>query len=89
MSDQILLYGLGIIGVFGTLALSINGFFLKGIYDDLNTLKMTTIESVTNGNNREKRLQDVEDEIKALREKFHFINTELSHIKSLELLRGE
>ncbi len=87
MQTDVILWGLGVIGIFGTIALSVNAFFLKGIYEDLNALKVIITETVVNAANREKRLTTTEIEVKELHSKFHDLNTELHQLKSLELFR--
>lgn len=58
---------LAIVGSFGTLALSINAFFLKGIYTDLNDVKIKMAQIFENAKNKDKRISALEDDIKELR----------------------
>ena len=58
---------LAIVGSFGTLALSINAFFLKGIYTDLNDVKIKMAQIFENAKNKDKRISAIEDDIKELR----------------------
>lgn len=78
---------LTIVGFFGTLALSVNAFFLRGIYIDLNDVKISQAIIIANSESKEKRLCELEKEMKAQREKFHTLNTELHQLKSYELLK--
>lgn len=49
-----------IIGSFGTIALSINAFFLKGIYSDLNDVKIQIAKIFARSEAKEKRITDLE-----------------------------
>lgn len=86
MVDEITL---GIIGTFGTLALSINAFFLRGIFKDLNAVKITLAEIITGSKDKQKRLEKTEKEIETIREKFHALNNEIHQLKSLYLFKQE
>jgi len=62
---------LSIVGSFGTLALAVNAFFLKGIYTDLNDvkLKMTSIYSDSKHTSHE--IERLDKELGRLRKKSH------------------
>jgi len=76
---------LTITGAMLTLMLAVNAFFLRGIYQDLNDVRIQIATIFENSNNKETRLIAVEKEVAALREKFHDVNTELHQLKSLAL----
>lgn len=51
---------LSIVGAFGVLALSINAFFLRGIYGDLNTVKIQMARAFERSDAKEKRIEVLE-----------------------------
>lgn len=58
---------LGIVGTFLTISLSINAFFLRGIFLDLNDVKVRIASIFENSKNKDKRLDKLEDEIKEIK----------------------
>ena len=70
MTDQYLY----ILGSFGTLALGINAFFLKGIYSELNGVKIKMTEIYTDSTHANK-------EIDILRDKYHNLVNEVQTLK--------
>jgi len=71
MSSQTLMVLLSVIGVFITIGLSINAFFLRGIFVDLNDLRVRFAEIATNGKNTARRIENLEDTEKEI---FHRLN---------------
>ena len=71
MSSQTLMLLLSIIGIFITIGLSINAFFLRGIFVDLNDLRVRFAEIATNGKNTARRIENLEDTEKEI---FHRLN---------------
>ena len=57
---------LTIVGAFGTIAVAINAFFLKGIYSDMNDIKVELSAMVTHSNDKDKRIDDLEENQKEL-----------------------
>lgn len=55
-----------LVGGFGTLALSINAFFLKGIYSDLNAVKVSIAEILVRSKDKERRIAELEDNEKGM-----------------------
>lgn len=51
---------LAIVGSFGTVALAINAFFLKGIYNDLNSVKINIAKIFENSKSKERRISELE-----------------------------
>lgn len=49
-----------IVGAFGTLALTINAFFLRGIFIDLNDVKIKLAQISARSESKEARLQNLE-----------------------------
>ena len=78
---------LTILGGFSTVGLGINAFFLRGIFLDLNAVKVSQAIIIANSESKEKRIAEVEKEVKDLRNKYHAINTEIHQLKSYELLK--
>lgn len=54
---------LTIVGGFGIIALSINAFFLKGIYDRLGTVEIAQATIFADGKSRENRISSLETEM--------------------------
>lgn len=52
---------LSIVGSFGTLALLINGYFLRGIFQDLNEVKIQLATMVERSQAKEDRIKKLED----------------------------
>lgn len=61
MSSETTMMLLSIIGIFITIGLSINAFFLRGIFVDLNDLRVRFAEIATNGKNTARRIDNLEE----------------------------
>ena len=57
---------LSIVGFFGVLALSINGWFLRGIFQDLNSVKITLATMGAKSEAKEKRITNLEENQKEI-----------------------
>lgn len=81
-----------IVGLFGTLALSINAFFLRGIFYDLNEVKVKLAQIMENSKAKELRIEKLEakielldKEVERVRERIHTLDGSLGTIsKHLE-----
>jgi len=62
-----------IIGSFVTIIGSINAFFLKGIYNELNQVKINMVQIATESNAKEYRIQRLESEALKFREELRHI----------------
>jgi len=62
---------LTIVGSFGTAALTVNAFFLKGIFSDLNDVKVVLAAMAAKSEAKEK---DIEDNAENIKEIFHRLN---------------
>lgn len=51
---------LSIVGGFGTMALAINAYFLRGIFQDLNTVKIELARMTERSDSKEKRIEYLE-----------------------------
>jgi len=78
MDSQTLGLILTVIGVFVTVGLSINAFFLRGIFVDLNDLRVRFAEIATNGKNTARRIDNIENNMK---EVFSRLNNAEKRIK--------
>lgn len=58
---------LSIIGVFIALGLTVNAFFLRGIFADLGAVKVNIAEIFENSKNKDSRIDALEAEIKELK----------------------
>ena len=58
---QIIAVILTVVGVLITLALGVNAFFLKGIFSDLNEVKVQLAEISTRGEAKESRIKKLEE----------------------------
>jgi peptidoglycan hydrolase CwlO-like protein len=54
---------LSIVGAFITFGLTVNGFFLKGIFDDLNDVKLKLAEMIAETVHNKKELDKLEAEL--------------------------
>ena len=72
---------LSIVGAFGVLALGVNGFFLRGIFQDLNAVRVQLAELSTRGEAKEKRIEDLE---RNERDIYHIINKNRERLHTLE-----
>ena len=68
---------LSIIGAFLVLALGINGFFLRGIFRDLNNLRVDLAKMYERAKAKEKRIQELEDNEKDLFERINKLEKEI------------
>jgi hypothetical protein len=68
---------LSIVGAFMTLMLGVNAFFLKGIFSDLNDVKIKMASIFENANGKERRLSEAELSIKDLYARVREIELEL------------
>lgn len=71
MKTETLMLILSIIGIFITVGLSVNAFFLRGIFVDLNDLRVRFAEIATNGKNTARRIDNLEETEKEI---FHRLN---------------
>lgn len=67
MTDQALL----IVGSILTVVMSINAFFLKGVYSDMQFLKVELAKLITNHDNTKNDAMENSKEIYRLRERVH------------------
>lgn len=85
-----------IVGLFGTIALSINAFFLRGIFYDLNEVKVKLAHIMENSKAKELRIEKLEAKVELLdkevgqaRERIHTLDgsveTITKHLKSNDL----
>ena len=74
MSMEIIL---SIVGAFGTLALTINAFFLRGIFLDLNAVKIKLVEISTRGEAKEKRIEELERNQKEVFDRLNIVEREV------------
>ena len=51
---------LSLVGAFGTVALGINAFFLKGIYSDLGTVKINIARIFERSDAKEEKIKELE-----------------------------
>lgn len=68
---------LSIVGGFGTLALTINAFFLRGIFQDLNQVKIKLAEIGESGRNKEFRLAQIEQNQKEIFDRLNIVEREV------------
>lgn len=71
---------LSIIGGFLTLALGVNGFFLRGIYQDLNDLKVTVATWITGAKANKEELDELKEEYHKFRKRFHDQNNKIQDL---------
>ena len=69
---------LSIVGFFGVVGLSINAFFLRGILQDLNDVKIKLAIMSGRDAGTEKRISDLEGETKESRERLHALGNLLN-----------
>ncbi len=58
---------LSIVGGFMVVGLGINGFFLRGIFRDLNEVKIQFAVSIENSRHKEQRITNLENDVKELK----------------------
>ncbi|MHA1591596.1 MAG: hypothetical protein ACTSUP_03905 [Candidatus Heimdallarchaeaceae archaeon] len=63
MSYELLL---SIIGTFGTMALLINGYFLRGIFQDMNEIKVKLAAMTARSEDKERRISLLEKKIEEM-----------------------
>ena len=68
---------LSIVGFFGICALGINGYFLKGIFSDLGTVKIKLAEISARGEAKENRLDKLEVNEKEIFERLNIVEREV------------
>jgi ribosomal protein S2 len=51
---------LAVVGAFGTLALGINGYFLRGIFSDLNQVRIDLATVISDSNAKTERITKLE-----------------------------
>lgn len=59
--------------IFGTVALSINAFFLRGIFMDLNAVKIEIAKITTLSSSDREKINELEKDLKDLKERMHKI----------------
>lgn len=71
---------LSIIGSFLILGIGINGFFLRGIFQDLNAVRIELAQisathdvSIERGKSNEKRIFAIDQELSKIRERLHSV----------------
>lgn len=57
---------LSIVGFFGTMALGINAYFLKGIYDRVGTVEVSLATVIVNDTHKQKEIDANREDIKLL-----------------------
>lgn len=62
---------LSIVGFFGIMALGINGYFLRGIFQDLNSLKVSFAGMFARSEAKEERIIKLEDNQKEIFERIN------------------
>lgn len=72
MSIEIIFSGVGAI------ALGVNAFFLKGIYSDLNAVKISIARIFERSNAKEKQIKDLEENQKAIFERLRKLEKDAS-----------
>lgn len=78
---------LSIIGFFCVLGLGINAYFVRGMLESLNQVKLQTAVLIEKSDSKEVRVSKNEKEIERMRERFHELNTQIHQLKSIELLK--
>ena len=68
---------LSIVGVFGTVGLTINAFFLRGIFLDLNAVKIQLAEMSARGEGKQKSIDNLEANQKEIFERLNIIEREV------------
>lgn len=62
---------LSIVGAFGVLALGVNGYFLRGIFQDLTTVKIHLATMSARSEAKEKRIDNLEAHVKEIFERLN------------------
>ena len=77
METEVILWALGIVGACGTMALSVNAAFLRGIFQDLNTVKIEIARIGERSDSKVKRIEDLEINQKELYNKINNIERKI------------
>jgi len=72
---------IALVGTFGTLALGINAFFLRGIFQDLNSVKVSLATSIANSSSIQSDVKRLEAEHEKLRIVSHNTNNALAKLE--------
>lgn len=75
---------LSVVGFFGTTALTINAFFLRGIFQDLNAVKIEIAKISVNSDAKETRIRDLEANQKELYNKINDINEKIHSVEGAQ-----
>jgi hypothetical protein len=59
------------VGTFISVALAVNGYFIKSLLESLNQVKIQTAQLIERSDSKEVRLKAVEEDIRILRDKIH------------------
>ena len=62
-----------IVGAFGTLALTINAFFLKGIYTKQNEIEIKVVELLTKEKQKTKDIEELKENQKDIFERLNLV----------------
>ena len=68
---------ISIVGAFGTFALSINAYFLRGIFQDLNTVKIELAKMVERSDAKEERISKIEVNEKEIFDRLNILEREV------------
>lgn len=68
---------LSIVGSFLVVVGAINAFFLRGIFQDLNAVKVKLAEIITRSEAKEKRISDIEENQKEIFDRLNLIEREV------------
>lgn len=66
-----------IIGAFVSIALAVNGYFIRSLLESLNQVKEQTAILIERSESKEQRLKQAEKDIRGLREMIHDIEKEM------------
>jgi len=77
MSDNGISLVLSIVGVFLVFGLGINGFFLRGIFKDLNDVKVKLAEMSARSEGKEERIKNLESNQKEIFERMNILEREI------------
>lgn len=80
---------LTIIGAFGTIALSINAFFLRGIYSKQQDIEIKVTKLIVREEAKEKRLEDLEEENKLIRERLYKLSNKVQYLDDVNNIKKE
>lgn len=74
MAEQSLYYILGIIGTLISIALVVNAYFIKGLLESLNQVKIQTAILIEKVQSKEKRISHLEDMNEIHTSRYHELN---------------